>query len=124
MLNEKSGQCSTSKQANTDGSVGGASGGEPDPDDEDERARRSKEQMQQLEAGEGKSIAGANKPKVPIKDVNRLVAQYGGKAGDWQKVASRTKGAQQQIHAYRNVRTGQVVEMKTTLPNNYFGGAQ
>ena len=36
MLNEKSGQCSTSKQSNTDGSVGGASGGAPDPDDEDD----------------------------------------------------------------------------------------
>ena len=69
-------------------------------------------------AGEGKAIAGAG-TDVPIKDVDRLVSQYGGEAGDWSKVTSRIftarDGTKFAVHAYENSRNGLVVELKTKL---------
>jgi filamentous hemagglutinin len=54
---------------------------------------------------------------VPIRDVDRLVGQYGGSAGDWAKIRSSNfkaaDGTSFEIHAYRNVRTGEAVELKT-----------
>lgn len=58
-------------------------------------------------------IAGAGS-RVAIRDVARLVSQYGGKPGDWAKVTSTTLGLQ--THAYRNIVTGAVVELKSILP--------
>jgi hypothetical protein len=48
-----------------------------------------------------------------------LAAEYGGSPADWRKVASENynpggaKGGGFETHAYQNVKTGQVVEMKT-----------
>jgi len=78
----------------------------------------SQEQMGQLAAGEGTPIAGAG-TSTTLRDSQRLAAQYGGDAGDWQKVASGNynpggaKGGGFETYAYQNSKTGQVVEMKT-----------
>jgi RHS repeat-associated protein len=67
----------------------------------------------ELLGGGGKVIAGAGS-KVAIRDVARLVSQYGGKAEDWVKISSTTPGLQ--THAYRNIVTGVVVELKSKIP--------
>jgi hypothetical protein len=71
-----------------------------------------------LKAGGGKAIAGAGTTE-PIKDVSRLVHEYGGHAEDWAKIASRAHpvgdGTTIQAHAYRNVATGQTVEIKSKV---------
>ena len=63
-------------------------------------------------------IAGAGN-KTPIRDVPRIVEQYGGKAIDWTKISSPSRvaadGTRFEIHAYRNVSTGKIVEPKTKL---------
>jgi RHS repeat-associated protein len=80
----------------------------------------SQEQMGQLAAGEGTPIAGAG-TGTALRDADRLAAQYGGEAGDWQKVASGNynpggaKGGGFETHAYQNSKTGQVVEMKSKM---------
>ena len=74
----------------------------------------SQEGMLELLSGGGKAIAGAG-AHVPLRDVGRLVSQYGGKAGDWAKVTSSAPG-HMQTHAYRNVVTGRVVELKSIVP--------
>ena len=55
----------------------------------------------------------------PIKDVGRLVREHGGRAEDWAKITSRSypigDGTSIQTHAYRNVATGQTVEIKSKL---------
>jgi len=52
-----------------------------------------------------------------LRDVGRLVDQYGGSASDWSKITSGSRvaadGTRFEIHAYRNVTTGQLVEAKT-----------
>jgi hypothetical protein len=72
----------------------------------------------ELKAGGGKAIAGAGTTD-PIKDVGRLVREYGGRAEDWAKISSRSypvgDGTSIQAHAYRNVVTGQTVEIKSKL---------
>ncbi len=61
-------------------------------------------------------IAGAGS-KTPLRDVGRLMDQYGGSASDWAKITSGSRvvadGTRFEIHAYRNVTTGQLVEAKT-----------
>lgn len=74
----------------------------------------SQEGVGELLSGGGKAIAGAG-TNVPLRDVGRLVSQYGGKAGDWAKVTSTAPG-HLQTHAYRNVVTGEVVELKSIVP--------
>lgn len=74
----------------------------------------SQEGVGELLSGGGKAIAGAG-TNVPLRDVGRLVSQYGGKASDWAKVTSTAPG-HLQTHAYRNVVTGEVVELKSILP--------
>ncbi len=74
----------------------------------------SQEGMAELLSGGGKAIAGAG-TNAPLRDVGRLVSQYGGKAADWAKVTSTAPG-HLQTHAYRNVVTGEVVELKSILP--------
>jgi len=68
----------------------------------------------ELLSGGDKAIAGAG-TNVPLRDVGRLVSQYGGKAGDWAKVTSTAPG-HLQTHAYRNVVTGEVMELKSIVP--------
>ncbi|HET6586917.1 MAG TPA: RHS repeat-associated core domain-containing protein [Oleiagrimonas sp.] len=76
----------------------------------------SAEQLADLVSGGGKAMAGAG-TKTPIRDVGRLVKEYGGKASDWAKVTSQSRvasdGTRFETHAYRNVRTGELVEPKT-----------
>ena len=80
----------------------------------------SQEQMGELAAGKGTPISGAGTGTV-LRDADRLAAQYGGKPVDWQKVASENynpggaKGGGFETHAYQNVKTGQVVEMKSKM---------
>lgn len=73
----------------------------------------SEEGVAELLSGGGKAIAGAG-TKVPLRDVDRLVMQYGGNASDWVKVTSTARG-HLQTHAYRNVVTGEVVEHKSII---------
>jgi hypothetical protein len=67
----------------------------------------------QLLGGGGRVIAGVQS-RVPIRDVARLVNQYGGRAEDWVKITSTTPGLQ--THAYKNTVTGVVVELKSKIP--------
>lgn len=71
-----------------------------------------------LASGGGKAMAGAG-TKTPIRDVSRLVKEYGGKASDWAKVTSRSRvasdGTRFETHAYRNVKTNELVEPKMKL---------
>jgi RHS repeat-associated protein len=80
----------------------------------------SQEQMDQLAAGKGDPTHGAGTGR-PLTDFTsqRLASEYGGAPGDWQKVRSGNynpggaTGGGFETHAYQNVKTGQVVEMKT-----------
>jgi hypothetical protein len=48
-------------------------------------------------------------------DEPRLLSQYGGKPGDWNKVTSRaaqTEKGTMETHAYLNNKTGEIVETK------------
>ena len=73
----------------------------------------SEEGVAELMSGGGKAIAGAG-TKVPLRDSGRLVNEYGGKASEWAKVSSTSAG-RPQTHAYRNISTGQVVELKSNI---------
>jgi RHS repeat-associated protein len=68
--------------------------------------------MEQLLKGGGRVFAGAG-TDTPIKDIERLIASYGGTSDDWVKVTSTNPGLQS--HAYRNKATGQTVEVKSKL---------
>ena len=72
----------------------------------------------ELQAGGGQVMAGAGH-KTKIRDAPRLTAQYGGDEADWAKVTSSTHkiadGTTIEVHAYKNVKTGQVVEPKSKL---------
>ena len=74
----------------------------------------SEEGVAELVSGGGKAIVGAGTNK-RLNDVGRLVKEYGGKAGDWAKVTSTAPG-HAQTHAYRNVATGKIVELKSIIP--------
>jgi RHS repeat-associated protein len=67
---------------------------------------------------QGVAIAGAGH-KTKIKDINRLVKQYGGKPEEWTKKRScrftLEDGTQTEIHWYENIKTGQRVEYKTKI---------
>jgi filamentous hemagglutinin len=80
----------------------------------------SQQQLSELISGRGTNIAGSG-TNVPLRDVDRLVAQYGGQPGDWSKVSSSSykaaDGSTFEIHAYRNAVTGQLVEPKS-IPLN------
>lgn len=62
-------------------------------------------------------IAGGN--RAAIRDEARLLAEYGGQPGTWQKITSSMYTAADSVkfetHAYRNAVTGQIVELKTKL---------
>ncbi len=79
----------------------------------------------QQQMGEpGSPIAGSdlNSNLPPIKDINRLLNQYGGEAVDWSKMSSSsyraTDGTGFQTHWYENGSTGQRFELKTAFPRN------
>lgn len=67
----------------------------------------------ELLAGGGKVIAGAGH-KNPLRDISRLVSQHGGTTADWVKISSTTPGLE--THAYRNITTRVVVELKSIPP--------
>jgi hypothetical protein len=87
----------------------------------------SEQQMGELTSGEGNAMAGAGQARA-IDDINRLVNQYGGEEGDWIKVTSShywPPGDSEELggfetHAYQNVKTGQVVEMKVNIDTMRF----
>lgn len=69
----------------------------------------------ELLAGGGDAIAGAGANKA-LRDVPRLVAEHGGNASDWAKMTSKSfeaaDGSVIAAHAYKNVASGKVVEVK------------
>ncbi|MBI3847839.1 MAG: RHS repeat-associated core domain-containing protein [Planctomycetes bacterium] len=73
---------------------------------------------EELMSTNGTPIAGAGTQK-PIDDINRLVNVHGGQPGDWQKISSKSAplsdGRSVSAHAYRNVKTGQIVETKPKI---------
>jgi RHS repeat-associated protein len=73
----------------------------------------SAEGVAELLNGGGRLIGGAGTSK-PIRDVARLVSEHGGRAEDWVKVTSTAPG-RIQTHAYKNVVTGEVVELKSMV---------
>jgi hypothetical protein len=74
----------------------------------------SEEGVAEILAGGGRMIAGPG-TKTPIREVGRLVSDYGGSPEQWVKVTSTAKG-HLQTHAYRNIVTGEVVDLKSILP--------
>ncbi len=87
-----------------------------------EKSLASEQQVGELVSGQGQVMAGKG-GRVPIRDEPRLINQYGGKAGGWQKVRSSSYTASDgtvfETHAYQNAETGEVVESKTkpSTPN-------
>lgn len=78
------------------------------------QSEKAAEQFEQLMLGKGQEIAGIE-VKVILKDEPRLLAKYGGEPGEWSKVvsdATKTERGMMETHAYRNVRTGEIVEAK------------
>ncbi len=73
----------------------------------------SEEGVAELLRGGGKTIAGAGVTR-EIDEIARLVTQYGGEAGDWAKITG-TATAHLQTHAYRNIVSGEVVELKSVI---------
>ena len=81
----------------------------------------SEELLGEARAGIGTAMAGAGarRGRKPIEDINRLIAEYGGEAGDWAKMTTRSHvaddGTRFSVHWYENVRTGQRYEFKTKI---------
>jgi RHS repeat-associated protein len=90
------------------------------------KALASDLQVQEILSGTGTPLAGAG-TGTALRDAPRLAATYGGQEADWVKIGSShatpTGGAGGfekagynggfEVHAYKNVKTGQVVELKT-----------
>jgi len=78
------------------------------------RSLASREQM----SGPGRAIIGAGTNRT-LRAADRLAEHYGGRAGEWAKMASRSHtgrdGFTFETHWYENVRTGLRVEQKTKL---------
>jgi hypothetical protein len=74
--------------------------------------------MAQLTVFKDEAIAGPGTAKV-VNDAPRLAALEGGMASEWAKVKSwnykAADGLTYEIHAYRHVPTGKVVEWKTKI---------
>ncbi len=68
----------------------------------------------ELLGGGGKVIAGAGS-RVAIRDVARLVSQYGGKAADWSRFPAQRQGCRHTLTEI-NIVTGVVVELKSKIP--------
>jgi RHS repeat-associated protein len=101
--------------------AGIALGGVVGPEDEEllllNKQMASESQVADSLAGGGRVMAGEG-TDVVLRDEPRLVAQYG--PGRWAKVTSEPyKAADGHIietHFYKNLTTGQIVELKQTLP--------
>ncbi len=87
------------------------------------RQLTSEEQAGQILQGDGHPLIGAGTGR-PLQAADRLAQDYGGAPEDWVKVGSDSSAAHGvqtpagknfEIHAYQNVKTGQVVEMKTKV---------
>jgi RHS repeat-associated protein len=80
----------------------------------------SESQVADIFAGRATAIAGGN--LATLRDESRLISQYGGSQGTWQKLTSgpytAADGVRFETHAYRNVVTGQIFELKTTPVGN------
>jgi RHS repeat-associated protein len=81
----------------------------------------------------GEALSGVGQQLIAagdkIRDVPRLVGEYGGKATDWVKLSTRGvepskmqryaqqagRGTSIQIHYYKNIVTGKIVEMKSVF---------
>ncbi|MCP4404629.1 MAG: RHS repeat-associated core domain-containing protein [bacterium] len=78
----------------------------------------SEEQMSELLTGQGEPIIGSGTNN-NLRAAQRLAEEYGGNPGDWAKVRSSNKahvtGYNQETHAYQNMKTGEIVEMKTKI---------
>jgi RHS repeat-associated protein len=76
--------------------------------------------MEELASGGGKAMAGAGATSGRVvDDLPRLISEYGGTAKDWAKISTRpyrfSDGTAAEAHAYRNVTTGETVEIKTKM---------
>jgi hypothetical protein len=87
------------------------------------RQLTSQEQAAQALAGTGEAVFGAGTGR-PLLDAGRLSAQYGGNPADWAKMRSTSSeihgiktpaGNNFEIHWYQNIKTRQVVELKTKV---------
>ena len=80
------------------------------------KALASEQQMSEILSGAGEIIAGPG-ARTALRDAPRLSVEYGGQAGDWVKVASKNfkaaDGTSFEVHAYKNLTTGKIVEFKT-----------
>jgi hypothetical protein len=78
----------------------------------------SEQQLAAIKNGDFSIIAGYGSDK-SIKDISRLTATYGGKPNEWSKIRSTNyvapDGKALEIHAYRNMVTGQIVEPKSKI---------
>lgn len=78
----------------------------------------SRQQLDELAGPDLTVIAGPGSTR-KLNDAPRLEAEYGGETAEWQKVTSSNyeaaDGSKMETHAYRNDRSGQVVEPKTIL---------
>jgi hypothetical protein len=83
------------------------------------RLRKSLASEEQMASSKTTVMAGAD-TEVPINDINRLTSEYGGSPEDWQKLShgrayQAPDGTLIEPHSYRNIKTGQVVEMKSKM---------
>jgi hypothetical protein len=78
----------------------------------------SEAQVAELLMSRGKTMAGAGVRR-QIDDLARILQEYGGRASDWAKITSspyRTRsGGLLETHAYEDLATGDVVELKSVL---------
>jgi hypothetical protein len=85
----------------------------------------SESQTAELLTGGGRAIAGPGLRRA-VDDLPRLMNEYGGAESDWFKMSSDAFKAPDksiiETHAYKNMTTGQVVELKSVSSN--FPGRQ
>ena len=85
----------------------------------------SDEQVGQLKEGVGTATHGAG-TGIPLKQAERLASKHGGKPEDYQKISSGKAvvgGQHIETHAYRDISTGAIFEVKTIV-NPQIGGIQ
>jgi hypothetical protein len=87
------------------------------------RQLTSEEQVGQALSRQGKPLIGPGTSKT-LDDAGRLARQYGGDPADWAKMGSKSSaehgvqtsaGKYFETHWYQNIKTGQVVEIKTKI---------
>ncbi len=70
--------------------------------------------LEELAAGGGRIINGAGTSRALVS-AGRLATEYGGKVEHWAQVTSTTVGERLQVHAFRNIATGETVEFKSII---------